>query len=248
MLETITKLPWVSDYKILVGGKGNFRDDVGKITKYKGDRPEKPLRFKEVKDWLLRKYSDNIVQKDNVEADDVVGWYAFEGLQEAKKTGRNPYVMCFVDKDLYQLEGWVLNYNNEELTCEYNTEYEAAKHFFCQMLAGDKTDCIVGLPELTDEIRDKYGLKKTRGIGMSTAEKFLDGSETIKEMAERVHEAYQSFYGTESFEFECWQGTKSKRTYLDMMDENSILLRMQAFEGHKYKISDTLRKLEIINA
>tara|TARA_R100001594_G_scaffold53735_1_gene87270 strand:+ start:9468 stop:10541 length:1074 start_codon:yes stop_codon:yes gene_type:complete len=248
MLEAITKLPWVKDYKILVGGKGNFRDDIAKITKYKGDRPEKPLRFNEVKSWLLNKYSDKIIQKDGIEADDVVGWYSFAGLQQAKKTGRNPYVLAFVDKDLYQLEGWVLNYNKEEMTCVYNTEFEAGKHFFCQMLAGDKTDCIVGLPELTEEIRTKYELRKTRGIGMPTAEKLLDGSETVKEMAERVHEAYQSFYGIEPFEFECWEGNKSQRTYLDMMDENSILLRMQAFEGHQYKISDTLKKLEIIDA
>jgi len=168
-------------------------------------------------------------------------------LKTSKKTGRNPYVMCFVDKDLYQLEGWVLNYNKEEMTCAYNTEIEAAKHFFCQMLAGDKTDCIVGLPNFTDETRSKYELRKGKGIGMATAEKFLGTCTTVKEMAERVHEAYQSFYGIEPFDFECWRGNRSKRTYLDMMDENSILLRMQAFKGHKYKISDTLKKMEIIH-
>lgn len=247
MLEAITKLPWVSDYKILVGGKGNFRDEEGHITKYKGDRPEKPIRFDVVKAWVLKKYADKIIQEDNIEADDVVGWHSFEGLKISKETGRNPYVLCFVDKDLYQLEGWVLNYNKEEMTCVYNTEIEAARHFFCQMLAGDKTDCIVGLPNFTDEIRTKYEMRKGRGIGMATAEKFLESCTSAKEMAELVTEAYKSYYGDEPFDFECWRGNKSKRTYLDMMDENSILLRMQAFRGHKYKISDTLKKMEIID-
>lgn len=247
MLEAITKLPWVSDYRVLVGGKGNFRDEEGHIVKYKGDRPEKPLRFNETKSWTINKYRDKIIQEDDIEADDVVGWYSMLGLQEAKKTGKNPYVMCFVDKDLYQLEGWVLNYNKEEMTTEYNTEMDAARHFFCQMLAGDKTDCIVGLPDLTEEFREKYGLPKRKGIGMATAEKLLASQTEIKGYAEVVVEAYQSFYGLKPFEFTDWRGNKSERTYLDMIDENSILLRMQSYKGHKYKLSDSLIKMGIID-
>lgn len=246
MFNAIVKLPWVSGFKILVGGKGNFRDEEGHITKYKGDRPEKPIRFDAVKQYVLNKYKDHIVQEDGVEADDVVGWFAVEGLKIAKETGRNPYVLAFVDKDLLQLEAHVILYNKEEMTVFYNDSKAAALHFFKQMLAGDSTDCIVGLPNFDDKTRTKYELRKGRGIGMATAEKYLEPCETVKEMAERTTEAYKDFYGEEQSEFTCWRGNVSQRNYIDYMNENSILLRMQAFKGHKYKISDTLKKLGII--
>ena len=169
-------------------------------------------------------------------------------MKQAKDTGINPYVLCFVDKDLMQCEGHILNYGKQELETFYNGQFESAHHFFCQMLAGDATDCIVGLPNFTDETRTKYELRKGRGIGMATAEKYLEGCDTIKDMAERTTEAYKSYYSDgEEFDFVSWRGEESKRTYLDMMRENGILLRMQSFEGHNYDIVEMLKKLEVID-
>lgn len=247
MLDMIINLPWVDGFKILVGGKGNFRDSVGEITEYKGDRPEKPLRFQAVKDYVLNKYRNYIVQEDGIEADDVIGWYSALGVKQAKETAINPYVLCFVDKDLMQCEGHILNYGKEELETFYNNQFDSAHHFFCQMLAGDTTDCIVGLPNFTDEIRTQYELRKSRGIGMATAEKYLEGCDTIKAMAKRTTEAYKSYYGEEMKDFTSWRGKSSKRNYLDFMKENGILLRMQSFKGHNYDIVEMLKKLGVVD-
>lgn len=243
MIESMTNLPFCGDYKILIGGKGNFRDNIAKITEYKAGRPPKPLRYNEVRQWMINKYKDHVVIEDGIEADDVLAIYGNKGIQEAKKTGVNPYVLCFIDKDAYQCEGWCLNYHAEELIAKYNDQLSAAQHLYAQMLAGDVVDCIKGIPNLTPEIREKYGLKKGRGVTMDTALPFMKQFDNIKDIVSVVHEAYLSYYGEEEFEFTPWKGGIEARTYIDMMQENYQLLRMlpkKGFECNIMKVMDTL--------
>jgi hypothetical protein len=66
-------------------------------------------------------------------------------------------------------------------------------------------------------------------------------------MYERVVEAYRTYYGEDEFEFTSHRGEVSKRTWLDMLKENAILLYMlrDYKEAGVYDITKTFNKLGV---
>jgi 5'-3' exonuclease len=77
------------------------------------------------------------------------------------------------------------------------TEQEATRHFYYQLLLGDKTDNIPGLPACTEEIIDKYGLSRhaLKGCGEKSAA-LLMGSpgEDLLVTFQVVYECYLSYF------------------------------------------------------
>lgn len=242
----VKKLPFVEDYVLGIGGEGNFRKQTAKILPYKGLRKDKPLLFMEVKEAIIQKYSRKVVVVNDEEVDDWCGIKGFENYKHYLRTGEWKYVIGFVDKDLEQIISPQFNYLDDKPEIFIPTPEQSAMAFCVQCLAGDKgTDNIQGLPNFTEEIREKYSLGKTKGIGKATAVKYLEGSESIKEMFERVVEAYKSYYGVDKEKFTSWDDQEYMWNWLDYLQDNAHLLWLRREEGEMYQITKTLDKLGV---
>lgn len=244
-IDDIMEATGCDDFRIVIGGEGNFRYDVAQMQPYKDGRTEKPLKYLEVREYVEKKYADKLIVVDGIEADDVVSTLAHQSYLNFRKTGEHLYTLAYVDKDLKMCVCPYINYNKIEEGVHDVALFEAAKCFCKQMLTGDNVDTIPGLPNFTAEICEKYGLRKTRGLGDVSALKLLDPCEGIAELFERVVEAYRSFYGEEEFDFKSFRGKESKRTWIDMLDENCQLLFMRREHNTPYNLKGTLNRLGV---
>ena len=125
-----------------------FRYQVSKDYKANRKHRPKPVIFPALREYLKQKWGFYGVE--GLEADDLVSYYA---KNEPRKT-----IICSPEKDvLYQCPGMHFNYR----TCEFlHTSPDAAEEFLWkQVLMGDSTDNIPGIP----------------GVGVKTAENWLMG-------------------------------------------------------------------------
>jgi len=125
-----------------------FRNDIYKVARYKGTRPEKPEFVKQWEDVIKTHYmlKHGFVLPGNCEADDVVIAQAY-----ACKEKNIPYVIASPDKDLRQFPGTFYNYTKQGEEQPIMTEVTAAEahmNFWMQLLTGDTTDNIKGVPGL----------------------------------------------------------------------------------------------------
>lgn len=126
-----TKFP-ESLVQVYLSGERNFRDNLWVTKKYKGNREQpKPTHLPKVREYLLGRWFAVVSQ--NQEADDDIGI-----------ANRNDTVIVSVDKDLDQLPGWHWNWVKEELY--YVTSKDADQFLYEQVISGDSTDNIPGLP------------------------------------------------------------------------------------------------------
>lgn len=240
------KATGTKDYIIFLEGQGNFRDDEAHIQEYKGNREGKPILMAEIKEEIIYKYRNKIVFAEGIETDDNVAMYAHKGYLEEKSTGDNPYIMCYVDKDLLQV-GYCnhFNYGKPELGINKFSPKEAFQELMIQMIIGDDTDNIPKLPTISSKLKDKWELKKIRGLGKATAQAILKPCKTTSEMFERVRDCYIDNYGREKFDFTSWRGEESKRTYVDMMQEVGTLLYMRRHEEDRFDIRKLAKRLKV---
>ena len=147
-------------------GKTNFRDDIAVTQKYKGHRKqEKPRHLNILREYMIKAWDFEV--QEGQEADDAIGIKAYE--MDEKEC-----VICTIDKDLDIIRGW--HYNFHHNTLYYISEQEAIKHFYKQLLTGDRTDNIRGL----------------EGIGNKKAEKILKDLTKEKELYKAVLEKYDN--------------------------------------------------------
>jgi len=241
----IKKASNAEDYRLCIGGTGNFRYDIANILPYKGNRKPKPILFLEVKEALIQKYKNKIIIVDGEEVDDFLGQKGFENYKNFLKTGKWENVLSYIDKDINMVISPHFNYDKTEDPIKITTPEEAAHSFCIQLLIGDKSsDNIQGLPTLHPDTQQKYQLRKCRGLGKETAKALLEGC-SIKESFERVVEAYKMYYGEEKKEFTSFRGEKFMWNWLDYLRENSILLWMRRTPNEIYDIEETLKRLKI---
>ena len=135
--------PTVTDHKHYLTGATNYRDAVATIAPYKGNRVgmQKPFHLPACREFLGTKYDAVIVE--GYEADDAVSM-----------AQRNHTCIVSIDKDLNTVPGWHFNWGKGEL---YYVTIEEAEYFFWQqMIQGDATDNIKGVP--------RYGEKKAKKV------------------------------------------------------------------------------------
>jgi len=114
-----------------------FRNQIYKFAPYKGTRrPEN----EEIKRWrpaiMAHLYEEwKFESIPDLEADDIVSWHACT---------REDTIICSPDKDLRQIPGKLYNYNTGELITI--TPGKAQEFFDEQMVCGDTTDNIKGIP------------------------------------------------------------------------------------------------------
>lgn len=229
--KIINRFPDVTDYEVCIHGQGNFRDEVATIKPYKGTRKSKPIYTQDVKDYIKNRYKEKCIVVNEEETDDYVarqGWDAFYECQDKSGYTDITVILAYIDKDIAQVPGIAYNYDKDERT--HISVKDAARSFWGQMCTGDSTDNIPGIPKLSKEFRDKYGIKAARGFGVKSEIALLGECGTPKEMAERVLEAYKDAYGEE---------------WLDIAQEVSKLLYMRREEGEMFDITKSFERLGI---
>jgi len=159
-MEEIMHLSNATSFKAYLTGSSNFRKDI--YPEYKANRIDKPKPkyLQDCREYLV-KYWDAIVS-DGCEADDLLG---------ASQTPDS--IICTIDKDLLQIPGSHFNWVKGEFYEQ--TWLGGIRHFYEQLLKGDRSDNIPGLA----------------GIGEKKAAKFLEGCETEQEMYEVCLGLYQ---------------------------------------------------------
>lgn len=146
-------------------GSNNFRKNIATIKEYKGNRKQpKPKHLQALRDHLVKM---GCVVVDGQEADDAIGIAAYAAEPDS-------YTIVSIDKDLLMLRGKHYNFVKKEFT--YVTEEEGIRAFYTQLLTGDRTDNIQGIP----------------GIGPAKAAKALKGIEGEQALYEAVKQAYEA--------------------------------------------------------
>lgn len=196
----IKNLGLADNYLLCIGGENNFRYDVATTVPYKGERPDKPLMYQELREAFIAQYKRRVHIAENMEADDSLAIFATESQKEYLKTGKYKYLLAYVDKDINQVWGPHITPDKKEEGIQWIERFDAAKFFAEQMLKGDKgTDNIIGLKDCGDATREKYNLGKRKGCGEKSAQTILRGADTITELFQRVVDAYKDYHG------ECWK-------------------------------------------
>jgi len=169
--------------QIAMKGMGNFRCDI--YPPYKAHRGKTVRPVQEFVN-IVRQYlidQGRAVPADCMEADDLVRiWHG-----EALKSGMEP-VIASIDKDLLCIPGkhyrfprgnlYEAGSRDPSLIIEVN-EWDAAFHYHKQLLMGDSTDGIPGLPK----------------VGPKRAEAILSDCKTIEDLQFMTCYAYKEIIG-----------------------------------------------------
>lgn len=154
-------------YKIFLTGSNNFRKKVN--PEYKANRKDKPLPMylNSLREFLVTEWNAQVT--DGIEADDALGIE-----NEFYRKQKESTIVCSFDKDLDQLAGLHYNWNRAEM---YEvSELEGIRHFYKQMLIGDRSDNIIGVNK----------------IGPKRANILLDHISKETEMIDVVYPLYDS--------------------------------------------------------
>lgn len=122
--------------------KDNFRRDCWKS--YKGGRDSRPDPDNLQYSLELIKELGTIKVIPRLEADDIMGMGASSGSA----------IAVTIDKDLKGVPGWHWNPDKEKEP-RLVSEEEADEFFMCQVIAGDTTDSIPGLPKCGKKFFEK---------------------------------------------------------------------------------------------
>ena len=156
-------------YSLHVSARGNFRRDIKQdFTVYKGKRKEKPINFKECKDYVLENYKP--ISKEGYEADDTASVEATKYLNKGQL-----YILITVDKDWQIIGG--LFYSMIHKHVKSISKFDACEFFNTQLLTGDTVDNIPGI----------------KGVGIIKATKLLKGKDLTKQF-ESIIRLYKKHY------------------------------------------------------
>lgn len=172
-----------------------FRYAVAKHKPYKGTRSKEPeewvKRFKPAIMLHLRE-SWRFISDPILEADDIVSlmaesmWAFKQCISAGLAETPCPYVVCSPDKDLRQIPGTHYDYKKQDFADVDGKQ--ANRNFWMQMLTGDDTDNIAGVP----------------GIGPKKAMEKLDKADQDNMFYEQVVRAeylkyFDDHYGMEIY-------------------------------------------------
>ena len=157
------------EMEVYLSSSLNFRDDIATIKVYKGNRDpsHKPHWYNEIKEYLRTVWK--ATEEEHLEADDILA-----DLQN------NDTCIVSTDKDLDQISGWHYNWVKDML---YEVSPDQAIHSkYTQILTGDSTDNIEGIP----------------GLGPVGAEKCLEWCTSVDDYEQVLAEQYEHFFSNTS--------------------------------------------------
>lgn len=234
--------------------EGNFREKIAVSAPYKGNRwgpdrrekeraagnwiewldategkvyaQEKPFHYNAVRDYLVSHH--NAVIAVGQEADDELGIQQMKHFDHGRvKQSHAGSVICTLDKDLRTVPGFHYNWNDEEVA--WVSRGDARYNFYVQVLTGDKSDNITGVPAIAEATLKKHGLRRVKGIGPATAEKILEGCTTERDYQKRVVDVYMDY----ALEY----GDKYLVKY--RINECGALVRVRQKEGEIWQLPDS---------
>ncbi len=155
------------DYYIYLGSQNTptFRHKLYPEYKIKRVGQRKPTHYQEIYDWI--KDMPTTVLSGDLEADDAIGIDA---------SRYNNAIICSNDKDMLTIPGKHYNFI-KDIKRKVN-QHEADVNLFTQVLMGDSTDGIPGLP----------------GVGYVKATKIVAGCPTFEALYEAATLAYKIRY------------------------------------------------------
>lgn len=172
VLNEILDACWATDYLMAVKGPTNYRDDM--YSEYKANRRSSQPQLKAVVPRIrqLAVLSGYAIEAEYREADDYLRIWA----NEARAVGRE-VITASIDKDLHCIPGkHYLIHKQQMITI---SPEEAQRFYFQQLLKGDPTDNIPGLP----------------GVGDVKALKLIADCRTEEDFQEVVVSNYIAAYG-----------------------------------------------------
>jgi hypothetical protein len=204
-IKGILEAVGADDYKCYLTGKGNFRNDVATILKYKGTRhAPKPYHYQNIWDHLVGKYNAEVIT--GMEADDAI---SIAQHQSDERT-----VICSRDKDLRMVPGfhysWQCGDRQPEKPLYEISEFQGHYNWAYQMLVGDTVDNIWGVP----------------GIGPVKAAKLLADCDDDWDFIAVVMNVYKDVFGTEVIKYQSWDGRWLEAYSHEIYKENHLLLWM----------------------
>lgn len=144
--------------------KPNFRIGVARAKPYKGTRKqEKPFHFHNIRAYMLSQY--DCIVTDGMEADDLICIHLYEDFNLCDSERKAEYICCTRDKDLRMCPGWHYGWKcgkqeqfgpvfldelgHLEISSGTTKKLKGTgiKFFFSQLITGDVTDNIPGLPK-----------------------------------------------------------------------------------------------------
>jgi hypothetical protein len=135
MIESIVENTGADSYVCYFTGTGNYRVEAATIRPYKGNRPnKKPSHYEAITTYILNHHNGEVV--NGMEADDKLA------IEHTKAPASS--IICTIDKDLDGVAGVHYNWKHNKLY--YVSELDAMKWFYTQLLTGDTTDNIQGVP------------------------------------------------------------------------------------------------------
>jgi len=172
-LNFLVETLFVDDMLIGLSGVRNFRQDL--FHDYKVHRSRNNATPNTTVPILRQRAIDKgyAISAVGYEADDLIRIWA----EEARAVGQD-FVIASIDKDLLCIEGthYLMHKGKEQIVAV--SKEEALRHYYAQILSGDPTDNIPGVP----------------GIGPKTAVKLIAACDTEEEMQEVVLEKYCEAY------------------------------------------------------
>lgn len=233
LIDRIRKSVKADKHVFYVGTNDHILSGIATIQKYKGNRDNmvKPIHLDAVKKYI-RSLPDVRLVDNGYETDHIVSCLAYKAFHKYHPDYQ--VVLASIDKDLKNTCSVHYNFDTEEW-CVITPE-EGDYNFALQALTGDTVDNIKGLPNVSDEFRDKYKLPKRSGVGKATAQAILQDlkGESLQTLYDRVLEAYKSFYPN-PYEYTSWDGKDLSATPESILDENCTLLFMMRNRDEMWK-------------
>ena len=171
-----------SQYVGFLTEKNCFR--YGVTSNYKGNRKgkPKPIVFSAIREYMVQKYNFWGVAK--FEADDLVSYYSY--------TDKRSTIICSPDKDvLYQCVGMHYNYQKGEFL--HTTPDEALKFLWKQVLMGDSTDNIQGIPGVGEKTSDNWLKSRKNDFEAFALKKYVEKFGMVDGIM-KFHETFKLVY------------------------------------------------------
>ena len=170
VVESIISAVESDDVCVYLSGGENYRFDIATERPYKGNRDgaPKPVHYAAILKHIKKQFPHQV--SDGQEADDDLGIAQTVLTKKYIEPGNS--VIVTIDKDLDMIPGNHYNFVKDMLY--HVEENEAWLFFYKQLVTGDTTDNIPGIP----------------GKGPRAAEKLLEGVANEVEAYERVRGLY----------------------------------------------------------
>jgi len=195
---------------MFLSGKTNFRFEVATVKPYKGTRPkEKPFHLANARAFIQSRY--NTYTSVGCEADDLMAM-----AMTSYRKQDIPSIICTVDKDLLQVEGWHYRWEGHNfgetlphfvdklgtLEGEYDEGVSEKtkkpyKKFISKSIKGDGYLWLMAQTLLGDVVDNIPGLE---GCGPKATYELLHGTTSCVDALALVVGAYYAKYGDDSWE------------------------------------------------